>query len=233
MSGAGSDAGEADLGALYRETRQRLSELVAGLDAAELATRVPACPDWAVRDVIAHVTALAQDIVAGRLQGLPTNEDTAAQVARLADVGAGELLDLWAAVAPQFEQLVRDFRVWPAVIDLATHEQDVRGAVGRPGARDCAAIRLGAALLMTSLSVPAALRVVLEDGEFVVGPDGGADGGDGAAELTLSTTRFEAFRWRMGRRSRAQLAGLHWSGDPAPVLDHLCVFGPASRDIIE
>ena len=37
----------------------------------------------------------------------------------------------------------------------------------------------------------------------------------------------------MGRRSRAQLAGLDWSGDPAPVLDHLVVFGPSPLDIAE
>ena len=58
--------------------------------------------------------------------------------------------------------------------------------------------------------------------------------GAGKEELLgLTTTRFEAFRWRMGRRSRDQLAALDWSGDPAPVLDHLVVFGPARTDIIE
>jgi hypothetical protein len=56
---------------------------------------------------------------------------------------------------------------------------------------------------------------------------------DSPTDLTVSTSTFEAFRWRMGRRSRAQLAGLCWSGDPAAVLDHLCFFGPATRDIIE
>ena len=66
----------------------------------------------------------------------------------------------------------------------------------------------------------------MEDTEFRAGPDN-------ATELRLTTSRFEAFRWRMGRRSRAQLAGLDWSGDPAPLLDHLTIFGPAARDIIE
>ena len=53
------------------------------------------------------------------------------------------------------------------------------------------------------------------------------------AEILLSTTRFEALRWRTGRRSRAQLAAMDWSGDPTPVLDHLYMFGPAGADIIE
>jgi hypothetical protein len=49
----------------------------------------------------------------------------------------------------------------------------------------------------------------------------------------LHTTAFEAFRWRLGRRSRAQLAAMEWSADPTAVLDHLVVFGPAARDVIE
>lgn len=39
--------------------------------------------------------------------------------------------------------------------------------------------------------------------------------------------------WRMGRRSRDQLAALDGSGDPALVLDQLVIFGPARADIIE
>ena len=58
-------------------------------------------------------------------------------------------------------------------------------------------------------------------------------GPDGEPVLGLTTTWYVAFRWRMGRRSRDQLAALDWSGDPAPVLDHLVVFGPAGADIIE
>jgi hypothetical protein len=67
---------------------------------------------------------------------------------------------------------------------------------------------------------------MVEDAEFRLGPDSGPP-------LTLATTRFEAFRWRMGRRSRDQLAALGWSGDPAPVIDHLVVFGPAACDVVE
>lgn len=221
------DLDEVDLAGLYRDTRTRLVGLISDLDDAALATSVPACPGWAVRDVVAHVVAVADDAVAGRIAGIPSDEHNAGQVARLADVGAGGLLELWAAAAARFEEIIDAFRIWPAVIDVASHEQDIRGAIGQPGARDCAAIQLGTAHLLTLLSVPVTLRVVLEDGEHLAGPGGGA------AELTLSTSRFEAFRWRMGRRSRAQIAALRWSGDPAPVLDHLCFFGPASRDIIE
>lgn len=49
----------------------------------------------------------------------------------------------------------------------------------------------------------------------------------------LRTDRFEAFRWRLGRRSRAQLAGMDWTGDPSPILDDLVIFGPADSDVHE
>src|SRR5438046_10122278 len=45
-----------DTAAVYEETQRSLSELVRGLDADELATTVPATPDWSVRDAIAHLT---------------------------------------------------------------------------------------------------------------------------------------------------------------------------------
>jgi len=88
-------------------------------------------------------------------------------------------------------------------------------------------------MLLCRLDVPVPVRIVTEDGEYLVGHDADHPELTCCRELTLATRRFEAFRWRMGRRSRSQLAALAWSGDPAPVLDHLAFFGPASSDIIE
>jgi hypothetical protein len=99
------------------------------------------------------------------------------------------------------------------------------------GARHTVVVRVGAERLLTWLQPPIPLRVVVEDAEYRVGP---ARDGEGEGEIVVLTTdRFEAFRWRMGRRSRAQLANLQWTGDPTPILDHLVVFGPAPTDIYE
>lgn len=271
MPYAASVSEVADLAALYRDSRQRLAELLSGLDAAALSTPVPACPGWSVRDVLAHLVSIPEDAAAGRLVGLPTEEFTAEQVARLADVTVAELLTRWSASAPDFEQRIAMSEVWPAVIDLATHEQDIRGAIGQPGARDCAAIRQSMNRLLTSLKPPVPVHITTEDGTYIVGPAGdaaaaagvtgvagGAGGGGGASgaggggeasgaggasgagragigdSLTLLTSRFEAFRWRMGRRSPAQLAAMNWSADPPPaVLAGLTIFGPAPTDIHE
>jgi uncharacterized protein (TIGR03083 family) len=224
-----ADAPAPDLARLYRDTRERLTALVAGLDEAALATPVPACPGWLVRDVVAHLAAVVEDALAGRLTGPPSEEQTAVQVARYKGRPMTRTLAEWTAGAPQFEEIISVFDVPPAVIDVASHEQDIRSALGRPGARDTEAIRQMGGWLLRGLRTPVPLRVTVEDAEFRAGPAGGGE----EPVLGLTTTRFEAFRWRMGRRSREQLAALDWSGDPAPVLDHLVVFGPARTDIVE
>jgi uncharacterized protein (TIGR03083 family) len=221
-----ADAPAPDLARLYRDTRERLTALVAGLDERALATPVPACPGWQVQDVVAHLAAIVEDALAGRLTGPPSEEETAVQVARYKGRPMTQTLAGWTAGAPRFEEAISAFGIPPAVIDVASHEQDIRGALGSPGARDCPAVQQMAGWLLQRLRTPVPVRVTVEDAEFRAGPDG-------EPVLGLRTTRFEAFRWRMGRRSRDQLAALDWSGDPAPVLDHLVIFGPARTDIIE
>ena len=179
-----------------------------------------------VADVIGHLAAIPEDALAGRLTGPPSEAETAVQVGRFRGRPMAQTLAGWADNGPRFEEIVAAFKVWPAVIDVASHEQDIRGAVGQPGARDTEVIRELARWLVARLRTPVPLRVTVEGTRFQVGPDG-------EPVLELATTWYEAFRWRMGRRSRAQLAALAWSGDPAPVLDHLVVFGPAPADVIE
>ena len=215
-----------DLTPLYHDTRERLIALLSELDEVALATRVPACPAWSVREVVAHLCAAAEDVLAGRLTRIPAEEETAAQVARFEGHDVARILAAWEDVAPQYGQLVGTRKIWPAVIDLATHEQDIRAAVGRPGARNTDVVWHSADWLLTRFRPPVPLRVLVEDAQFRAGPDHGAG-------LQVTTSRFEAFRWRLGRRSRAQLARLDWSGDPSPLLDHLTIFGQAAADIVE
>lgn len=223
MSG---DRDRTELSRLYRETRHRLTALAGELEPAALDAPAPACPGWSARDVLAHLAANAEDGPAGRLKGIPSDEHTAAQVARFADHGVPDVLAAWEAAAGAFEELMDARGIWPALIDAVSHEHDIRAAVGRPGARDSEAVRQVATVVLASLDPPVPLRVTVEDRDFRLGPENGP-------EVGLSTTRFEVLRWRMGRRSRAQLAAMAWTGDPTPVLDSLAVFGPAATDIIE
>lgn len=217
---------EPDLARLYRDTRARITALVSTLSDDALATAVPACPKWTVQDVLSHLFGIVDDALAGRLSGPPSEDETAVQVDRHRDLAIADLLEQWTTLGPTFESVLNVTKTWPAVIDIASHEQDIRGALNLPGHRDNEAIRLCSERLLRGLQSPVPLRITVEDAEFRVGPEEGT-------ELRLATTRFEAFRWRLGRRSRAQLAAMDWSGDPAPVLDHLTRFEPATEDIIE
>ena len=222
-----------DLSALYQDTQSRLAALVAGLDARALATPVPACPGWTVQDVVAHELAVTEDALAGRLTGPPDEEQTAAQVARFRGHDIADMLASWAVTAPQFAELAAAFEVWPAVIDIVSHEQDIRGAIGRPGARDTEAVRVCADVLITYLAPPVPVRVTVENTEFRVGPDG-ADGRPRPRDLPVRSAALAdgppqpvaAGRARLVRRSGP---GARSPGDVRPVRPrHRGVTGPGA-----
>ena len=210
----------------YRQAHERLSAFVRAC--ADRDTEpVPATPGWTVHDVVAHLTGVAQDVAGGwSPTGGPTEEWTAGHVARGRDVPTLSLLETWAAACPAVEELLDRQPIWPVVLDVGSHEHDVRAALGDRDARDVPLVTVGADWLLRKLRAPRPLVVRTELGEIRVGPDDGAP-------VTLDTTAFEAFRWRLGRRSRRQLAAMAWSDDPEPFLDHLCVFGPARDDVVE
>ena len=80
----------------------------------------------------------------------------------------------------------------PPLGDITSHEHDIRGALGRPGARDSAAVRHSSDKLLGILLPRKPVRVIVEDGQYRCGPPD-------ADEIVLRTTRFEALRWRTGR----------------------------------
>ena len=216
-----------DLGQIYRESRKRLVELIRPIAADTGSIPVAACPGWTVHDVVAHLVAVAEDVLAGRLMRPPSDEQTAEQVDRRRERPLPDVLQEWEALAPAFESVIAGAQVWPGALDMLSHEHDVRGAIGHAGARDAEGIRAGAAFLVASLATPVPMVVRMDGIDRPVG-----EPAEGPA-LELETDSFEAFRFRLGRRSRSQLAGMRWSADPSPVLDHLCIFGPSVSDIVE
>lgn len=218
------------LSTLYRAARERVTALVADPSVAD--RPVPATPGWTVHDVVAHLAGVAQDAATGRVpDGYATPEWTAGHVARGHGVPTSEVVARWAEHGPAVEALLDARPVWPVVIDVGSHEHDIRAALRDGGGRDTDLVVIAAKVMLRGLDVPAPLRVTTEHHDVRVGP--GAADPDGAEPVTLRTTTFEAFRWRLGRRSAAQLAAMDWSGDPAPFLPHLCVFGPAEQDVVE
>lgn len=216
----------------YRLINRRVDALVRGRDGiAELS--VPACPGWTIRQVVAHLAGVAQDIIALNLDKKGTAPWADAQVARLGDASIDDLLDLWAqsleAVATNLA-LASEAGVCQLVFDTLTHEHDIRGALGEPGSRTGDLAYQAALSFMTTtgdrfirqaglpafkLSTPTLGCVQLGDPDTARGNVG----------LTISD--FDALRSFGGRRSVAQLFALPWDTDPTNLLPAFTVALPA------
>lgn len=227
----------ADLAGAYADGRRRLGGLLTGLDDAALSVRVPACPAWTVRDLLAHVTGVAADAVGGtyfldaaqawRDPVLAAARDawTAAQVRSRRDHSAAALAAEWAGWATALEPILAgrvpppgspDWLLTAPVADLAVHLHDARGSLCVPGDRDApvteTGLRVYARWLGRRLDQAGrpALRLRAAGRSWVEGS------GPPAAELAAGP--FELFRTLSGRRSLEQVRALGWDGDPEPYL---------------
>ncbi len=221
------------LGEEYRRGRERLSALLAGEPPDAWDRPVRACPGWTVRGVVGHLVGTVEDALAGRISGPPTEDLTALQVARHAEAVGPDLLDRWAELAPPFEEVVTAGAIWPAVLDVVSHEHDVRLALDRPGARTDPVVPAAAVALVEALAAPWNLEL-----DLIVG--GGDDAGGTVRSASvdgptyrLRTTAFEVLRLRLGRRSGAEVRALDWDPIPPPDLTPLFVFGPRPTPLRE
>ncbi|HVL81279.1 MAG TPA: maleylpyruvate isomerase family mycothiol-dependent enzyme [Actinomycetota bacterium] len=223
-----------DYGRVYRQTRERVTDLVRNLSPEDLQTSVPASPDWSVKDVVAHVTGITCDALDGKLEGTGTDEWTEAQVGARRERSIEEVLEEWGTRAPQLEDAVDSFppAVGLALIqDLYCHEQDIRGALHAPGARDSEAAQLSLEFNLERLrrridkhGLPT-LRVRTASTEWTLG--------DGEPQATVEADDFELSRALAGRRTLDEIRAMRWDGDPAPWLDHLSMYGTPGEPLGE
>ena len=107
---------------------------------------VPCTPAWTVRQLSAHLVGVPEDVLAGRMEGVTTDEWTQAQVDLYGHLSLSELADLFEASAPKIDALIHNFPqpiISQFVMDAVTHEQDMRSALGMPGGRDSKAVEVG------------------------------------------------------------------------------------------
>ncbi|HEY5171861.1 MAG TPA: maleylpyruvate isomerase family mycothiol-dependent enzyme [Acidimicrobiia bacterium] len=195
----------------YAELRARVADLVGDVDVPALERPAAATPGWRVRDVLAHMIGVTDDVVHGRLDGVASDPWTAAQVEKRRELPVAELLDEWGRHGPRFEELLvgaPDEIAGQALFDAVTHEQDVRQALARPGARDGDAMELSWDwfVYVRTLAGAPAIRFVTERRDDVAGA--------GEPEVTVRAPRFELLRATTGRRTAEEMTSYGW--EPAP-----------------
>jgi uncharacterized protein (TIGR03083 family) len=218
---------------LFRETRQRIIALARTLDDTQLATKVPACPKWTVRDLIAHLAGVTADVVNDNLEGAPGEEWTAAQVAARAGRSIPELLDELAELGPRWEEIALagqhpSFIVRTAFMDSGVHEADLHGALGikRPPGEVSAAI--------VATVMPRRGRIFDGVGEFtVITPDETYTFGSGPASATVRVDSYDLCRALFGRRSRAQIEAWDWEGAPGEFAEQVSVMPQTKVDVVD
>lgn len=191
------------VGAVYADGRRRLSELIAARlpgDGKQIDIPVVTCPRWSVHDVLAHVAGVCDDVLKGNIAGVATDPWTDAQVQARRRRSTAEVLEEWERLAPDVEAMAEHFpgRVgeqW--VLDLTTHEHDIRTALDEPGARDSDAVSIAVGFVL-ELGFDPGLRArglgpveVRTDGRswIVGGPDGDGDTADGEGGAAAAAAR--------------------------------------------
>ena len=224
----------AEVADAYAGCRQRIDEVVRSIGDEAAATPVPTCPGWSVKDVVAHVTGVVDDALAGRLDGVATDPWTAAQVEARRERSVSEILDEWNEKAPAFEQLL-DVIGDPgrqAVFDTVTHEHDIRTAAGVGGGRESDALAIAldfAGRHFVTAAKEAGVDVAVRSS------DGQTFGDADNASAVLSGTPFELVRTLSGRRSLDQVRQMDWTGDVERALGCFTwgPFSPAASLIAE
>jgi uncharacterized protein (TIGR03083 family) len=219
---------------IYREEQACIAALVRGADAEQVGRIVPACPRWTLRDLVAHLVGVAADVMDGNLSGVGSEPWTSRHIEARRGRSVQELLAEWETLVEGMDQKIPAlppvFHV-SFLADIATHEQDVRGALDRPGARDTEAYaRMREAFLFTlnrrvrRAGLPA-LRLQTEIGVWTAG--------EGEPAVSVHCSDFELVRALSGRRSLRQIAGFRWEGDSNPYVPLIPNFEPSARDLVE
>ncbi len=204
----------------WRAAMERVIDLVRDAGDAGLAVTVPACPGWTAHDLVAHMVGLGADVLRGHE---PDDHDAAwtqAHVDDRAGAGAADLVAEWEALADDLERYVAQRAARP-LLDAVIHEQDLRGALAAPGARDTDGVRLAREALARRLGNAVSDRppVVLEADDWTW------RSGEGEPGVVLAADGFELFRALTSRRTADQLRTWVVSGDVEPYLDGFAGLG--------
>lgn len=210
---------------IYRAGRESVTRLVRGSSPVQLAMLVRGCPEWTVRDLVAHLTGVAADANAGRMAGAPGERWTQAQVMSRRHRSLGELLAEWEQEGTRLEQGLDGSRAGTTLAgDAVIHDADLRETYALPSPLSEPAhwavletlVRL-ADRRFRAVGLPR-LQVVADGDEWLLG--------EGPVAGAVRADLYELYRGLAGRRSFDAMAGWDWKVAPEPYLPHLPLFTP-------
>ena len=194
---------------------ERVRDLLSGVDAQRAATRVPACPDWTVRELLAHMVGLGADVARNDEPDDHNSVWTQRQVDERRDRSVADLLEEWATIVEPLQRWMRDNTSRP-LGDIVIHEQDLRGALRVPGAKDTA----GLAALRDRMVGDFGAEVQDLAPVALIGDEWSwcSSGAPEDAAVVVRASDFDLTRALMTRRSESQLRGWTERGDIGPYL---------------
>lgn len=136
----------------YRATKSRIVGLFDTVSDDGWSRTVPACPDWTVHDLLAHMVGIPSELGAGRYPTGDLAEWLAALVESRRDAPVDDLFEEWTAAVDVGEPMYTPNGL--LLVDLVVHEHDLRRAVDQPGARDSAQVVRVLPLILGSLADP-------------------------------------------------------------------------------
>lgn len=218
-------AGNAVAAQEWRWAYERVSTLVAETEETDpkaLERTVPACPGWTARELVAHMIGVDRDVLADDVADDMGEEWTQKHVDERSGRSTRDLLDEWNGLADDLETLVREQDDAP-LGDVIIHEQDLRSALGTPGARDNG----GLAAVRDQMADQLGERL---DGRGPVRLEAADTGwtwqsAEGEPALVLRAPEFDLARALTTRRTADQLRS--WAtGDVEAFLDDFAGLGP-------
>jgi hypothetical protein len=185
--------------ASYDELRARVTGLMQSISTEQAQTVVPHCPQWTVKDCLAHMIGVPEDVISGQMDGVATDAWTDRQVQRHTQDSVDDLLTTWSTIAPVFASILPHIPqpvLSQFMFDQTNHEHDIRAALKLPGGRDSVAVAVAEGFLRDSLSQNSDLAI--------------------AQLADHKLTGFEFLRSLSGRRSLSQISN---SGLPSETVE--------------
>lgn len=203
----------------YLEVVDRIEALV-GEHRLALDSGVKACPEWTVRDLLGHLTGIAEDWRDGRFDGYASTEWTGAQVARHTGSEWSELRTAWRSAIAGLPSAAPHPQLGPPwrwlFGDALTHEADLRETADDATRPPDDAVLTGLAQMVgrwrhdmgAAGSAPSLRLTATGIRSWVIGADANPD-------AHVEADAYELWRALTGRRSLEAIHKFSWTGAPA------------------